>query len=48
MQKLLTRYQAKPNDKLAARIKAYDHKHPFPAMFLTAEQNALLTSIRGA
>ena len=48
MQKLLERYQAKPTDKLAARIKAYDHKHPFSAMFLNAEQNALLAMILGS
>lgn len=48
MQKLLARYQAKPTDKLAARIKAYSYKHPFSTMFLNAEQNALLTMILGA
>jgi hypothetical protein len=31
MQKLIEKYQVAPTAKLAARIKAYDHKHPFSA-----------------
>ena len=48
MQKLIEKYQVAPTAKLAARIKAYDHKHPFSAMSLNAEQNALLIMILGA
>jgi hypothetical protein len=48
MQKLIEKYQVAPTAKLAARIKAYDHKHPFSAMFLNAEQNSILALILGA
>jgi hypothetical protein len=48
MQKLIEKYQVAPTAKLAARIKAYDHKHPFSAMFLNAEQTSILARILGA
>jgi len=45
MEKLLNQYQAKPTDKLATRIRIYNNKHGFAVMFLSAEHQALLSSL---
>tara|TARA_R110002153_G_scaffold89288_1_gene218753 strand:- start:193 stop:339 length:147 start_codon:yes stop_codon:yes gene_type:complete len=48
MQKLLAQYQVTPTDKLAARIRVYDAKHPFASMALTATEQSILNLILGA
>lgn len=36
MQTLIDKYLAAPSDKLAARIVAHAHKHPFSTMMVTS------------
>lgn len=42
MQKLLDAYKANPNAKTAARLLAYEYKHPFASLLLTSADAKLL------
>tara|TARA_B100001094_G_C17436642_1_gene441619 strand:- start:176 stop:322 length:147 start_codon:yes stop_codon:yes gene_type:complete len=47
MQKLIEKYLANPNAKLAEKIKAYEHKHPFCVCVLSPEYRQVLSTIKG-
>ena len=46
MQKLIDAYKANPNAKTAARVLAYDYKHPFASLMVTSADAKLLESLR--
>ena len=48
MQKLIDAYKANPNAKTAARVLAYDYKHPFASLMVNGADNKLLAQLRGA
>ena len=45
MQALIDKYLTAPSDKLAARIVAHAHKHPFSTLMVTSEGFALLRKL---
>lgn len=45
MQALIDKYMTAPSDKLAARIVAHAHKHPFSTLMVTSEGFALLRKL---
>ena len=48
MSKLLAQYSANPSAKLAAKIRAYDQKHPMASCMLSAEEHVTLRAAMAA
>lgn len=48
MQKLIDAYKANPTAKNAARVLAYDYKHPFGSLMVNSADAKLLAQLRGA